>query len=66
MSIGEWVFKALLVLFGALGALNLGLGCLLMIEKILKEIKPKWMYVYIIVTTLGVVAIGILMKNKMI
>lgn len=60
MNIGEWIFKALLVLLGAVGALNLGMGCLSMIEKISKDLRPKWIYIYVIATGLGVAALLIL------
>ena len=59
----EWIFKALLVLFGTIGAFNLGAGVLCMIEKILKNLKPKWMYVYIIMTSLGIVALCAIIKS---
>lgn len=59
----EWIFKALLVLFGTIGAFNLGAGVLCMVEKILKKLTPKWMYIYIITTALGIVALGIIIKS---
>ena len=63
MGIGQWIFKALLVVFGTIGAFNLGLGCILTIEKISKKLQPKWIYIYIICTSLGIVALLIIMKN---
>lgn len=61
------IFDILLILFGALGAFNLGAGCLLTIEKILKSFGSKaniWMYVYIIVTSLGIVALQIIIERS--
>lgn len=61
------IFDIVLVIFAALAALNLGVGCVLTIEKILKTFGSKgniWMYVYIIVTSLGIVAIEILLKRS--
>lgn len=63
MGIGEWIFKALLVVLGTIGAFNLGFGCVLAIEKISKELRPKWIYIYIISTSLGIVALQIILKN---
>ena len=60
MNIGEWIFNALLVLLGAVGALNLGMGCLFMVQEISKKLRPKWIYIYVIATALGIVALGIL------
>lgn len=57
-----------LVLFAALAALNLGVGFLLTIEKILKSFGSKssiWMYVYIIVTALGVAALKIILEKSL-
>lgn len=61
------IIDILLVILAALAALNLSVGCVLTIEKILKTFGSKgniWMYVYIIVTSLGIVAIGILLKRS--
>lgn len=57
----------LLVLFAALAILNLGVGLLLTIEKIFKSFGSKtniWMYVYIIVTALGIVALKIIIERS--
>lgn len=64
MGVGEWIFRALLVLFGAIGALNIGLGCLSMVEKISKELPTKWIYIYIVLTALGIVALRILLSKS--
>ena len=63
MGVGEWLFKALLVLLGAIGAFNIGTACIFMIEKISKELRPKWAYIYIILTSLGIVALKILLSK---
>ena len=63
MGVVEVIFKVILVSLGVIGAFNIGIACLAMIEKILKELKPKWMYVYIIMTSFGIVALGILLKQ---
>ena len=63
MGIGEWIFKALLVVFGTIGAFNLGIGCVLTIEKISKKLQPKWTYIYIISTSLGIAALLIISKQ---
>jgi uncharacterized membrane protein YuzA (DUF378 family) len=56
-----------LILFAAIAAFNLGAGCLLTIEKIVKSFGRKaniWMYVYIIVTVLGVVALKTILERS--
>lgn len=61
------VFDILLVLFAALAALNIGVGFLLTIEKILKSFGSKaniWIYVYIIVTSIGIVALKIILERS--
>jgi hypothetical protein len=61
------ILDMLLVLFGAIGALNISIGCTLTIEKILKTFGSKaniWMYVYIIVTSLGIVALKIILERS--
>jgi hypothetical protein len=63
MGIGEVLFKVLVVVFGTIGAFNLGLGCILTIEKISKKLQPKWIYIYIISTSLGIVALLIISKQ---
>ena len=57
---GSWFFGIIIIILAAIAAFNLGAGCLLTIEKILKTFGSKgriWMYVYIIVTSLGIVAL---------
>lgn len=61
MGVGEWLFKALLVSLGVIGAFNIGTACIFMIEKIAKELRPKWAYIYLILTSLGIVALKILL-----
>lgn len=61
------IIDIILVLFGAIALLNIGIGCLLTIEKILKSFGNKaniWMYVYIIVTSLGIVALKIIFERS--
>ena len=61
------VFDILLILFAAIAALNIGVGFTLTIEKILKSFGSKanmWMYIYIIVTSLGVVALQIILERS--
>lgn len=56
-----------LILFAAIAAFNLGAGCLLTIERILKTFgskSPIWMWVYIIATSLGVVALKIILERS--
>lgn len=64
MGVGEWLFKALLVLLGAIGAFNIGTACVFMIEKIAKELSPKWAYIYFVLTSLGIVALEIIILSK--
>ena len=61
------VFDILLILFAAIAALNIGIGFTLTIEKILESFGSKaniWMYVYIIVTSLGIVALKIVLERS--
>lgn len=58
---GSTLFGLILLLFAAIAAFNLGIGCLLTIERILKTFHRKgelWMYLYIVVTSIGVVVLG--------
>ena len=60
------IIDIVLVIFAALAALNLSVGCVRTIEKILKTFGRKgniWMYVYIIVTTFGIVALKIILER---
>lgn len=64
---GSWLFGIIIIIFAALALLNIGVGCLLAIEKILKSFGSKanvWMYVYIIVTSLGIVALKIIIERS--
>ena len=61
------IYDFVLVILAAIAAFNLGAGCLLTIEKILKTFGSKanvWMYVYIIVTSLGIVALKIIIERS--
>jgi hypothetical protein len=64
MGVGEWLFKALLVSLGVIGAFNIGTAFIFMIEKIAKELRPKWAYIYLILTSLGIVALEIIILSK--
>ena len=64
---GSWLLGILMVILAALAIFNIGTGCLLTIEKILKSFGSKsniWMYVYIIVTSLGIVALKIILERS--
>ena len=61
------IYDFALIILAAIAAFNLGAGCLLTIEKILKTFGSKaktWMYVYIIVTSLGIVALKIIIERS--
>ena len=61
------IYDFVLIILAAIAAFNLGAGCLLTIEKILKTFGSKanvWMYVYIIVTSLGIVALKIIIERS--
>ena len=60
------IYEFVLVILAAVAVVNLGIGCLLTIEKILKTFGSKanvWMYLYIIVTTFGIVALKIILER---
>lgn len=45
-------------LFAAIGAFNIGIGILLTVSKIIdKKLKTYWIYVYLILTAIGIVAL---------
>ena len=57
-------FDIVLALLGAIGALNIGIGILLTLEKIIeRKLKPCWFYIYIILTGLGVWALQELLEK---
>ncbi len=61
------IIDIVLVILAAIAAFNLGTGCLLTIERILKSFGSKanvWMYIYIIVTSLGIVALKIILERS--
>lgn len=61
------IIDIVLVILAAIAAFNLGTGCLLTIERILKSFGRKanvWMYIYIIVTSLGIVALKIILERS--
>ncbi len=52
------VFDIVLALLGAIGAFNIGAGILFTLEKIIeRKLKPRWFYIYIILTGLGLWAL---------
>lgn len=54
------IFDIVLVIFAAIAAFNIGTGCIFTIEKIFKTFGSKatvWVYIYIIVTSLGIFAL---------
>ena len=55
----------LLIIFGTIGAANIGFGTLLVIEKLLKNgFKERWIYIYGIAATLGLLALVEILKMK--
>lgn len=61
------IIDIVLVILAAIAVFNLGTGCLLTIERILKSFGSKanvWMYIYIIVTSLGIVALKIILERS--
>ena len=61
------IHELVLVIFAAIAAFNLGAGCLLTIGKIHEKFGSKgnrWVYAYIIVTSLGIVALKILLERS--
>ena len=64
---GSWLFGIIIVIFAALTLFNISMGCLLTIEKIFEKFGSKGnrlMYVYIIVTSLGIVALKIILERS--
>ena len=58
------IFDIVLALLGAIGAFNIGAGILFTLEKIIeRKLKPRWFYIYIILTTLGVLALLEILKK---
>lgn len=60
---GNWLWGIILVLLGVVALFNLSVGFILTIEKISKKLSGKWIYIYIIVTALGIFALTILVKG---
>lgn len=61
------IIDIVLIILAAIAAFNLGTGCLLTIERILKSFGSKanvLMYIYIIVTSLGIVALKIILERS--
>lgn len=58
------ILDIVLALLGAIGALNIGIGILLTLEKIIeRKLKPHWFYIYIILTGLGIWALQELIQR---
>ena len=54
----EKFFNIIMVLFATIGAFNIGIGILLTVSKIIdKKLKTYWIYVYLILTAIGIVAL---------
>ena len=61
------IIDIVMIVLAAIAAINLGIGCLLTIEKILKTFGSKstaWMYVYIIITSIGIVALATIIRKS--
>lgn len=54
----EKLFKIIMFLFATIGIFNIGLGIMLTVAKIVDErLKIYWVYVYLILTAIGIVAL---------
>lgn len=52
------ILNIVLFLFAVIGAFNIGMGILLTVAKIIDEkLKIYWVYLYLILTALGIVAL---------
>ena len=61
------IFDIVLVIFAAIAALNIGAGCIFTIEKIFKAFGRKaklWVYIYVIVTSLGIFALKTIIERS--
>lgn len=61
------IFDIVLVIFAAIAALNIGAGCVFTIEKIGKAFGSKGkllVYIYIIVTSLGILALKTIIERS--
>lgn len=61
------IFDIVLVIFAVIAAFNIGTGCILTIEKILKTFGKKatvLVYIYIIVTSLGIFALETIIERS--
>ena len=61
------IFDIILVIFAAIAALNIFAGCVFTIEKIVKVFGSKaklWVYIYIIVTSLGIFALKTIIERS--
>jgi len=60
MEIVELIFKFILVLFAVSGSFNIIFAFCTAVEKLEEKLRRKWVYVYIIVTSLGIVSMVLL------
>lgn len=64
---GSWLIGMLQIIIVAIAIFNIGTGCLLTVERILKSFGSKahiWMWVYIIITTLGIVILKTMFERS--
>lgn len=61
---GSWLIGAILILFSAFGLLSICYAVVNAIEIIGKKLGSKWAILYIIVTSLGIVALTILLERS--
>lgn len=62
---GSWIYGLLLIIFGIIGAFNIGVGILMTIDKMSQTFHKRftlWMILYLVLTALGVVALEEIMK----
>ena len=61
------IFDIVLVIFAAIAAFNICAGCVFTIEKIVKAFGSKaklWVYIYIVVTSLGIFALETIIERS--
>ena len=61
------ILDILLVIFAAIAAFNIGTGCIFTIEKIFEKFgskAQKWVYIYIIATSLGIFALKTIIERS--
>ena len=60
MELVELIFKFILVLFAVGGSFNIIFSFCMAVEKLEEKLRRKWVYVFIIVTSLGIVSMVLL------